>query len=166
MSGRAAGVPSVTPAELRDFAGRFTTGVTVVTTCDAAGNPYGLTMNAVTSLSLDPPLLLICVDRTSSTHALLCASGVFGVNVLRSGQTAVSNWFASKRPDKFAASGYGFGRLGVPLLHDALAVAECRITQVSAGGDHDIIVGAVAHTDVRSGDPLVFYRGAYARLES
>lgn len=161
MTARSEPVPA---DELRSFAACMPTGVTVVTTRDADGALLGLTMNAVTSLSLGPPLFLICVDHGSATRRALRHSGVFAINVLAHDQEQLSRLFASKGPDKLVGVGYALGRLGVPLLDGALAVAECRVQEVFRGGDHDIVTGLVEWTQVRAGEPLLFHGGAYARL--
>lgn len=152
-------------AELRHAAGHFATGVAVVTTRDNDGEFYGLTMNAVTSLSLDPPLFLICVDKTSDTLPALLESRVFAINILAHEQEPISRVFASKEKDKFAGIGYHIGETGVPLLSDTLATIECRIAETYPGGDHVILLGQVERTEVDDkGEPLLFYRGGYAEL--
>lgn len=156
---------SVTAADLRVFAGNFATGVAVVTTCDLDGALSGITINAVTSLSLTPPLFLICLDHRSNTLASMRASGHFGLHFLARGQTAVSNIFASKRPDKFADVDYAIGEHGSPIIDGVLAAAECRVTEICAGGDHTIIIGQVEKVHVHGGEPLLYHRGAYAALE-
>ena len=142
--------------------GSFPTGVTVVTASGPSG-PAGLTTNAVTSLSLEPVLLLVCFDNASRTLPVVRESGRFAVNVLREGQEDVAAVFASKRVarDKFAAATHTEEH-GVPVLDGALAWIVCELRELLPGGDHTIGIGAPTgmwHDD--AGDPLVFFRGAY-----
>jgi len=155
----------VDTATLRLFAGHFVTGVAVITTVDDAGRPYGMTANAVTSLSLDPPLYAVCVGLTAETLPVLRASGRFTVNLLKSDQERVSRQFAGKGgPEKFAPLRHSPGHNGAPVIEGVLAVAECDITDELSGGDHVILVGLVRQARVSAGEPLVFYRGGYAEL--
>lgn len=155
----------ITATDLRAFAGHFATGVAVVTTRNPEGELSGITINAVTSLSLSPPLFLICLDHASKTLASLVASGHFGLHFLSRDQTAISNVFASKREDKFAEVDYALGENGSPIIEGVLAAAECRLTEVCAGGDHTIIIGQVERVRIHGGEPLLYHRGAYAALE-
>ncbi len=149
----------------RDAIGRFATGVCVVTTRGVAG-PAGLTTNAVTSLSLDPLLLLVCFDNASRTLPLVRESGRFAVNVLRAGQEDLAAVFASKlvAAEKFEQVTHT-ERGGVPVLDDALAWMSCEVRALHPGGDHTIGVGEVTAMGHEDGDPLLFYAGAYARLD-
>lgn len=150
---------------LRDALGCFATGVTVVTTFDDTGAPVGLTANSFTSVSLDPPLLLVCVAKTSSSlKALECAEH-FAVNVLHIGQQPVSGLFARIGEDRFRQTPWKRGRYDAPLLSNALANFECRRHQIVDGGDHVILIGEVlrAAFDPRR-DPLLYFRGKYRRL--
>jgi 3-hydroxy-9,10-secoandrosta-1,3,5(10)-triene-9,17-dione monooxygenase reductase component len=150
--------------ELRRVMATFCTGVTIITTRDDAGRPFGLTANAVTSVSLIPPLLLVCVDRTAESHAHFLTSKVFVVNVLSEEQEALSRRFAVSGGDKFADVGCRPGRLGVPVLDGTLAHLECRIVETHEGGDHVIHIGEVEHAELHSGRPLLFFQGRYGRL--
>jgi flavin reductase (DIM6/NTAB) family NADH-FMN oxidoreductase RutF len=152
------------PKELRRVMGHFATGVTIITTRSADGTPYGLTANAFTSLSLDPPLCLVCVDRRAESFAHFYDSKVFTVNILTCEQEALSNRFAKSGGDKFTGVATEPGHHGAPLIAGALAHLECRITDTLEGGDHVIHVGRVEHFHVRDGDPLLFYQGRYRRL--
>jgi 3-hydroxy-9,10-secoandrosta-1,3,5(10)-triene-9,17-dione monooxygenase reductase component len=149
----------------RDAIGRFATGVCVVTTRGPSG-PAGLTTNAVTSLSLDPLLLLVCFDNASRTLPLVRESGRFAVNVLRAGQEDLAGVFASKlvAAEKFEQVTHS-ERDGVPVIDDALAWMVCEVRDLHPGGDHTIGVGEVTALGHEEGDPLVFYAGAYARLD-
>ena len=150
--------------ELRRAMGYFCTGVTVITTRDDAGRPFGLTANAVTSVSLAPPLLLVCVDRKAESHVHFFTSKVFVVNVLSEEQEDLSRRFAVSGGDKFTDVACHPGRLGAPVLDGTLAHLECRIVETHEGGDHVIHIGEVEHAEVHSGRPLLFFLGKYARL--
>ena len=156
--------PSATDQRaFRDTVGLFPTGVTVVTARDETG-PAGLTTNAFSSLSLDPPLILVCFDNGSRTLPVVQSSRRFAVNVLRAGPDQLARVFASKRvaDEKFAAVTHD-AALGVPVLDGALAWFVCEVRDLLPGGDHTIGVGAVTDLDFDpDGEPLVFHRGAYA----
>jgi flavin reductase (DIM6/NTAB) family NADH-FMN oxidoreductase RutF len=157
----------VSAAELREAMGHFATGVTVVTSVDADGQPVGTTANAVTSLSLTPPLVLVCFDLGSMTLKAIRGHGAFVVNVLSAPQQHLSRNFARRG---FAAAWDGVrhrrGPTGSPRLEDVLAVLECTVEHSLPGGDHEIIVGRVRHAETSStpGAPLLFFRGSYASL--
>lgn len=157
--------PAVTPADLRGFARSFATGVTVLTTMDGDGQDYGLTMNAVTCVCLDPPLFLACVDKDSATLTALMKSRVFALNILARDQGQVSNVFASKGDDKFADLDIRRGSLGVPLIEGGLATAEFRVRETHEAGDHVIVIGEAVSTRIGDGAPLVYFRSRYGRLE-
>jgi flavin reductase (DIM6/NTAB) family NADH-FMN oxidoreductase RutF len=158
---------SITEADFRHAMGHFATGVTVVTAVDSAGEPVGTTANAVSALSLEPPLVLVCFDRTSLTLEAVRTHGAFAVNMLAAGQRHLSANFARRG---LAAAWDGVehrrGLTGSPRLHGALAVIECTVEHELPGGDHEIVVGRVRV--VETGDPgtrpLVFWRGGYASL--
>ena len=152
------------PAELRRVMGCFATGVTVITTRDQSGQPYGLTANAVTSLSLEPPLLLICVDRKAETFPHFFDSKIFVLNILGEDQEEISRRFAKTGGDKFAGVPHRVGHLDTPVLKGTLGHVECRIIETLEGGDHVIHVGEVQHAEAHDGRPLIFYRGKYRRL--
>ena len=155
---------SVIASDFRRALGQFATGVTVVTTLDAARRPLGLTVNAFSAVSLDPPLVLVCIDNRSETHGGFEASRVFGVSVLEEGQEAWSQRFAFGDAEKFA-SPLLTGETGVPLVPHALAHIECRVTSTLPGGDHTIYVGEVVRLDVSPGRPLLYHASAYRRLD-
>ena len=149
----------ISSRRFRDAIGSFPTGVAVVTTA----GPAGLTTNAVTSLSLDPVLLLVCFDNDSRTLPAVRESGRFAVNVLRSGQEDLAHVFASKRvaEEKFAAVTHSIVD-GVPILEGVLAWFVCDVRDLLPGGDHTIGVGEVRDLDHDpAGEPLVFLRGRY-----
>lgn len=148
--------------------GRFATGVTVVSARGICWEPLGTTANAVTSLSLEPPMVLVCLQRSSATLAALRRAGFFGLNVLAADQRDVSETFArpGARTNVWKEIEAPEGRLGVPLVAGALATVECTVEDVLAGGDHEIVLGHVAAADCRAPDaaPLVFFGGSYSRL--
>ena len=162
------GRDDVSAADFRHAIGHFATGVTVITTIGGDGQPVGTTANAVSSLSLDPPLILVCFDRSSRTLESLLAHGAFAVNVLGARQQHLSANFARRG---LAAAWDGIchrrGRTGSPRLDGVIATLECTVEHRLEGGDHEIVVGRV--TDVEtSGDgaaPLLFFRGSYASLD-
>jgi flavin reductase (DIM6/NTAB) family NADH-FMN oxidoreductase RutF len=157
----------VSTAELRHAMGHFATGVTVITSVGADGGPVGTTANAVSSLSLDPPLLLVCFDRSSQTLAAIRAHGAFAVNVLAAPQEELSANFARRGlAADWDSVPHRPGLTGSPRLHGVLATLECTVEHRLPGGDHEIVVGRVR--DARTGDaeaaPLLFWRGRYASL--
>lgn len=150
---------------LRDAMGCFATGITIVTANDPAGNPIGLTANSFTSLSLDPPLLLLCIANNAGSAPVLRGAEHFGVNVLQIGQQLASNRFAGKSEDRFAATAWTRGEAGVPLLDGSLGSFECRRHAIHDGGDHFILVGEVVRAQFEPRrDPLLYFRGKYRRL--
>lgn len=155
---------SVDSDEFRSLCGLWPTGVSIVTTRDGQGRSYGVTMNSVTSVSLEPPLLLICLRNESDTLTAMRESGMFCINLLASGQEDLSRRFAHRRPDKFKGTRTHDGRLGAPVLEGVLAALECRVEEVYPGGDHRIVVGEMVH-GVRYNEnalPLVYFKGNYS----
>jgi flavin reductase (DIM6/NTAB) family NADH-FMN oxidoreductase RutF len=150
--------------ELRKVMGHFATGVTVVTTHDGAGRCYGLTANAVCSVSLDPPLVLVCVDKRAESHPAFALSQAFVVNILADEQEALSRHFAVSGGDKFVDLPCRNGGTGAPILEGALAHVECRVVSTYDAGDHTIYIGEVESADSRDGRPLLFFRGKYHQL--
>jgi flavin reductase (DIM6/NTAB) family NADH-FMN oxidoreductase RutF len=151
-------------AQFRQLLGRFATGVTVITTRTAAGQPIGMTASSVASLSLDPPLLLVCVDRTHDMHVALEAAHHFALNVLADDQEALSRRFASETDDRFDGVGFHDSEHGVPLLDGTVGSIECDKRDCNAGGDHSIFVGLVTGGSARDRRPLLYYRGGYDGL--
>jgi flavin reductase (DIM6/NTAB) family NADH-FMN oxidoreductase RutF len=150
--------------ELRRVMGHFATGVTIITTHDGDQRHYGLTANAVCSLSLTPPRILVCVDKRAESHGVFERSRSFVVNVLTRAQESLSRRFAVSGGDKFTEVPYRTGRTGCAILEGALAHIECRLVEVLEGGDHTIYVGEVESAHADEGEPLLFFRGQYAQL--
>jgi flavin reductase (DIM6/NTAB) family NADH-FMN oxidoreductase RutF len=149
----------------RAVMGSFAAGVTIVTVNDTDGTPKGFTATGIASLSLDPPLLLLCLDHRSDTLPAMQEAKSFVVNMLRHGQEELSARFASKGIDKFAVVSYHDGELGAPVLEDVLAYAECTVKAKLPGGDHTIFVGEIEHAAAFEGDPLLYYRGSYGGFD-
>ena len=151
--------------EFRRTLGHFASGVTVITTCDRDGRPTGLTASAFTSVSLEPPLILVCVDNKAQSYPALLGGKMFAVNILRLEQEAVSRRFATtKIENKFEGVPFTLSQLGLPLLDNALAQLECATVSVHLEGDHTIFVGRVEGASTGGGAPLVYFRGRYDRL--
>lgn len=154
----------IAPHDFKRALGQFATGITVVTTRDAQGTPLGLTANAFSSVSLDPPLVLVCIDNRSETIPGFQASGLFGVSVLAEDQESWSRRFATAGPAKFADADLALGEHGLTLVPGALAQIECRVAGTHPGGDHTIYVGEVLSLAVRPGRPLIYHASGYRRL--
>jgi len=158
----------VSPAELRDAMGHFATGVTVITSVGPDGEPVGTTANAVTSLSLEPPLVLVCFDLSSTTLAAIRGHGAFAVNILGHRQRQLSANFAKRG---LSAGWEGVihhrGPTGSPRLGDVIALIECTVEHCYPGGDHEIVIGRVRHveTNGEGATPLLFWRGRYTAIE-
>jgi flavin reductase (DIM6/NTAB) family NADH-FMN oxidoreductase RutF len=148
--------------------GCFATGVTIVTV-DLDGEVHGMTANAFASVSLDPPLVLVCVDHNARTHAHLRARKRFGINILAEDQRLISEYYAQPVYDHERAeaeAGARFDRTahGTPVLHGALAYLECRLQSAQDAGDHTIFIAEVEDVVVREGNPLLFFRGMYRKI--
>jgi flavin reductase (DIM6/NTAB) family NADH-FMN oxidoreductase RutF len=155
----------VDPSEFRRILGHWTSGVAVVTSQSASAGPFGLTASAVTSVSLDPPLVLVCIDRAADSHDSIRAAGSFAVNVLPQSSERTARRFASDETAvKFEGIAYRSEVTGAPVLDEALAWVDCRVHHAFDGGDHTIFVGEVLAGDAREGEPLVYYRGGFNRL--
>src|SRR6202051_3715316 len=158
----------LTAVEFREAMGCFATGVTIVTV-DLDGEVHGMTANAFASVSLDPLLLLVCVDRSARTHAHLHAKKRFGINILAEGQRAISEYYARpvyshERAEQEAGARFDRTTQGTPILHGALAYLECRLQSAQEAGDHTIFIAEVEDVVVREGEPLLFYRGKYCKV--
>jgi flavin reductase (DIM6/NTAB) family NADH-FMN oxidoreductase RutF len=156
----------VKQTEFRQALAHFASGVTVITT-QHQGELHGTTVSSFCSLSLQPPLVLVCIDLSAAIHGLILESGVFAVNVLAEHAEATSRHFARRIADKFSGISYSLGQLGVPLLEDALTYLECRLVERYPGGDHSIFIGEVVATSTQSDrQPLLYFRSKYGRLYS
>jgi|SRR5215204_322616 len=151
--------------EFRAALGRFPSGVTVVTTKDAAGRFHGITVSAFASVSLDPPMILVCIEKTTGSHYAFQESEFFVVNVLTEEQENLSNRFASPIPDKFDGIDYRLGVGEIPVLADALVTLECRLAYAHEGGDHTIFVGLIEKSETKDANPLVYWHGNYRKLD-
>ena len=151
----------VTSSDFRTALSRFASGVTVVTTKDSAGKKYGITVSAFCSVSLEPPLVLICIEKTTGSHHAFEQSGRFTVNVLTEEQANISEHFATLIEDKFAAVDHAVDEHGIPLLPSSLATLQCSLFKSLDGGDHSIFLGLVEHVIVRDADPLIYFKGGY-----
>ncbi len=143
---------------------RFASGVTVVSTRDAAGKLHGLTVTAFCSVSLDPPMVLVCVEKIAASHTAIEESGVFVVNILNGSQSAASEKFADPFIEKFGDGDFEPGIHGLPVINDAIASLECSLTFAYHGGDHSIFVGQVENVAVANGAPLIYFRGQYGTV--
>jgi flavin reductase (DIM6/NTAB) family NADH-FMN oxidoreductase RutF len=150
----------------RAVLGCFATGITIITTVDKAGTPVGFTANSFTSLSLDPPLVLFCLDRKIASFDAFHSNRHFAINVLRHDQEDLSRRFATSQTDKFNGLEFETWATGCPILKGCLAAFECDIQQVIEAGDHVIIIGEVnkIRHDADGGRPLLYYRGKYSQI--
>lgn len=149
----------------RDAIGNFATGVTVVTAFTDEGLPTGMTANAITSLSLDPLLMIVCFDKTSRTRVAAQRSGRVGVNVLAVGHRSIAEVFAGKASEVEKFEGVAWTRrAGVPVIDGVPAWFAGDLVELLPGGDHEIGIVAVREFDAEGGDPLLYWRGAYARV--
>lgn len=157
---------AISTDEFRTALSRFPSGVTVVTTKDADGTFHGITVSAFCSVSLEPPLILICVEKTTGSHFALERSEAFVVNVLSVSQAGLSERFASMLPDKFDNVKFRPGIDGIPVLTGCIVNMDCRLTNSYDGGDHTIFVGEVEKSQVHDGDPLVYFRSEYRAVDA
>jgi flavin reductase (DIM6/NTAB) family NADH-FMN oxidoreductase RutF len=157
---------SVTADEFRRACGRFATGVTIATVLDGQGAPHGLTVSSFTSVSLDPPLVLICLGHAVTVIDYFRKATHFGINVLTAEQRSLSDRFARKGLDRFDGLEWERGACGVPLLPGVLAAIECRTHERFTSGDHDIFVGRMERMRVTDGAPLLYYASGYREIVS
>lgn len=150
----------------RDTLGCFATGVTIITTVDSEGGPVGLTANSFSSLSLDPPLVLFCLDRNVVSFPAFHSNRHFAVNILGADQEDMSRRFAQSGPEKWNGVAFETWDTGCPILAGCIATLECNIDSIYEGGDHVIIVGEVVRIANGGGTPLAFFRGRYGTLAS
>lgn len=147
----------------RQAMSHFASGVTVVTTA-VDGRLCGITVSSFTSLSLEPPLVLVCIDKRAASHSAIADARRFAVNILKDDQEYLSRRFASQEAEKFTPGMYTLSASGLPLLNGALAQVECELHAALPGGDHTIYVGRVDTAQVHQGRPLVYFRSGYYQL--
>lgn len=156
----------VTDADFKLALSHFASGVTIVTT-EHEGKPFGMTVASFASLSLRPPLVLVCVEKSVKTHEAIAAAGKFAVSILGADQADLSNRFASRVEDKFADVSIDRGEeLGLPLINNAITSIECQLHSQLAGGDHTIFVGEVASVRTCEGAPLLYFRSGYREMHT
>lgn len=148
----------------RQVLSNFPAGVTVITLVGPEEKPYGLTATAFSSVSLLPPLVLVCVDKKAESHPHFAPSGVFVVNLLAHDQQDLSQRFATRTVDKFAGVAWEKGKLGAPVLAGTIGHMECRVAHHYDGGDHTIVVGEIESAAANDGHPLLYFRGGYRNL--
>lgn len=154
----------VDDAQFKLAMSHFVSGVTVVTT-EHDGTLYGMTVASFASLSLNPPLVLVCIEKSVKSHDAIAAAGRFGVSMLAKEQAEISNRFASKKvEDRFAVTGWSRGELGMPLIDGSTCAIECTLHSQLEGGDHTIFVGEVSSVRAQESQPLVYYRSGYREL--
>jgi flavin reductase (DIM6/NTAB) family NADH-FMN oxidoreductase RutF len=155
----------IDPDTFRAALGRFASGVTVVTTRDDDGHDHGMTVSALCSASLEPPLVLACIGHEASMHSAMMQVEHFGVSILAAGQEQLARRFADQRSDRFEGVGFTRGQLGVALIDDALAHLECVVVDRHEAGDHTIVIGRVEAAASHRGTPLAYYRGGYTQID-
>ncbi|MFN2636586.1 MAG: flavin reductase family protein [Gemmatimonadaceae bacterium] len=156
---------SVSADEFRSVLGRFASGVTVVTTRANDGSDQGMTVSAFCSVSLEPPLILVCIEKSASVYHALTTASDFVVNILSADQEQIARRFSIVDLDRFDGVGYTRTEKGIAALEDVVALIECSRRETFEGGDHTIILGEVQAARVEKGSPLLYYRGGYTQLE-
>jgi len=147
--------------------GSFASGVTVVTTMGRDDTPRGFTASAISSLSLEPRMLLVCVNEHSSSLEAIRSAGCFGVNILAADQQEIAQQFATRTGDRFAGLRWRRGaETGAPVLDGTLAYAECRLVDTCKGGDHVIVMGEIIAGDAHEAEPLLYFRGRYGKYDA
>ena len=157
-------IAPVSSEEFRRACGRFATGVTIASALDCEGTPHGLTVSSFVSVSLEPPLVLICLGHAVSVIDIFRSAPYFGINVLSAGQRELSERFARKGHDRFNGLEWHRGETGVPLLSGTLASIECAVERRIPAGDHDIFLAEMVAATVRDGEPLIHFASRYRRL--
>ena len=163
-------MPSAAPvtSELfRRACGQFATGIAILTTCDAAGQPHGMTINSFTSLSLDPPLVMAAIARSSTLLPIFEQATHYAINILAADQLNLSDRFARRLESRFEGTEWTAGHHGSPLFPGALATLECRVAQVVNAGDHRVFIGEVdsIHIEPSAPQPLLYFRGRYSEID-
>lgn len=157
---------SVDPKHFRKACAQFATGITIPTVLGSDGKPHGFTANSFTSVSLSPPMVLICVDNKANVIEHFRAASSFAINILEAQQQALSNRFAGRGHDRFEGVDWKPGELGVPLIEGAIAHLECKVNQVLEVGDHSVFFGEVLFAQFSDGAPLLYFQGRYESLTS
>lgn len=155
----------VSQDDFRAALSRFASGVTVVTTKDTNGRLHGITVSAFCSVSLEPPLVLVCIEKTTASHYAFEDSGFFTVNFLNDDQSELSEHFATELENKFDSVPTMSGSNGLPVIEGSVAVLECRLRSAHDEGDHTIFVGEVENANLGDRDPVVYFLGEYRKLE-
>jgi flavin reductase (DIM6/NTAB) family NADH-FMN oxidoreductase RutF len=150
----------------RRVCSKFATGITILTVLDARGDPHGMTVNSFTSVSLSPPLVLVCIDRQAAMLGDFAHGTRFAINVLQEDQKDLSNHFARKGGDRFEGVEWRPGETGAPVLPHVLATLECGVTQMVEAGDHVVVIGEALHASWREGQPLIYFNSGYQALRS
>jgi flavin reductase len=158
----------ITPVEFREAMGRFATGVSIITV-DLDGQVHGMTANALASVSLDPVLILVCVDHNARTHAHLHSRKRFGINILAASQQRISEYYAlpvydHERAEQEAGARFDRTSHGTPILQGSLSYLECKLQSTQEAGDHTIFIAQVEDVVIRQGEPLLFFRGEYRKI--
>lgn len=156
----------MTPDLFKQIASHWLTGVSIVTATASDGELCGMTMSAVTSLSLEPPQFLACMDRRAKTLAAIKHSQAFAIHFLSEHQKELSNHFSRRGGDRFTGIPHRISDAGVPILDDVIAVVECKLSSILDGGDHAIVIGDAVHGEVDGGRPLAYFHGGYHRIET
>jgi flavin reductase (DIM6/NTAB) family NADH-FMN oxidoreductase RutF len=155
----------VSPQAFLRACAQFSTGVAIATVLDTSGTPHGMTINSFTSVSLEPPLVLICIDHKARILGHFLTSELFAINILRENQQALSERFATPADDRFGAVEWVPGETGMPLIPGALATLECAVFQRDQAGDHTVLIGEVVSAVRHDGRPLLYFSSAYHSLE-
>jgi flavin reductase (DIM6/NTAB) family NADH-FMN oxidoreductase RutF len=167
MSSKSApeGLAPVDPSLYRRTCARFATGITVVTVVDEEGRPHGMTVNSFSSVSLDPPLILVSIDLRNAILGHFLSSTYFGINILAAHQEHLSRRFSSTSENRFHGVAWREGQSGVPLLDGVLAHFECVVARTFEAGDHTVLIGQVLTAGYQEADPLVFFSSSYRSLK-
>ena len=158
------GLNAVDSSLYRRACGQFATGITVVTVVDSKGNPHGMTVNSFSSVSLDPPLVLVSIDLRNAILGHFLATSFFAINVLAEHQEHLSRRFSHTTADRFEGIEWHSAASGTPLLNEALAHLECSVTRTFEAGDHTILIGEVLRAGYREGKPLLYFDSRYQNL--
>ena len=159
-------LPLIEQQLFRRVCGKYATGITVLTVLDSKAGPQGMTANSFTSVSLDPPMVLVCIDRKARILGYFAAGTRFAINVLHEDQKELSTCFARSGLDRFQGIAWSPGQNGCPIFPDVLASLECSVSQMVEAGDHVVVIGEVFHATWRDGQPLIYFNSSYQALRS